>query len=391
MEALRLFDIQKCIHCGMCLPACPTYAETGNEAYSPRGRIYSLRAVALGLLDWEDIRPQLDTCLGCLACETACPSPLPYEKMLAVARRELERRLPPLRRALRHVFLRTVSSPRRARVASGVAEALPALGSAVGRLIGGGPLPQLPKRRVTTPGIFPAAGGPRGRVMLLPGCVQRVAQPEVNLAAARCLAANGFEVMLPEEPDCCGALLHHFGHPEEAREMAARAGQAWQGADALVVTSAGCGAYIKRHPSAPNLPTYDFAEFLWDRGWVARLTPPRGAPLRVALHDACHLEHGQGITDAPRRLLSLLPGIDPLELDENYCCGSAGVYGIFQPAMARRLLRRKLDAIERTEADIVLSSNPGCTLWIRQGLEERGLDTPVLHLAEIMALGLEPD
>lgn len=386
MEPLRLTDTQKCIHCGLCLQSCPTFVETGEEAHSPRGRIYSMRAVAEGRLSWEDIRPQIDSCLGCLACETACPSPVPYETMLEAARTSLESRRSPVKRFMRGQMLATTTDPHRMAIAAAVMEAMPWLGTLMGRLIGGAPLPVVGRSSVEAPAFVSAVGERRGAVTLLAGCVQRVALPEVNLAAARVLASAGYDVSIPDEPKCCGALMRHNGHPAEGKAQSERAVACWEGAEALVITSAGCGSHVKQYDRVLgrpfNTPVYDFAEFLVKIGWEPQSM--EGKKMRLAMHDACHLQHGQGIVSAPRELLATLPWVETVELSESYCCGSAGVYNVFQPVMARRLLARKLDAILATEPDAVLSSNPGCTLWLQQGLAERGLALRVLHMAEVL-------
>ncbi|MEP0765265.1 MAG: (Fe-S)-binding protein [Fimbriimonadia bacterium] len=387
-ETLAPFDTRACIHCGMCLQACPTYVETGNEAHSPRGRIYSLRAVAEGRLSWAEVQEQMDACLGCLACETACPSPVPYEKILMTARSEIDRRRPPWHWFARHMLVSIAQSPKRFAQTAPLA-AHPLSGRILGLALGGGtrlPLIPIADEEASLPEMLPAVGEQRGTVALLVGCVQRVTLPATTRAAARCLSANGYEVLTISHPECCGALAAHYGDPAVAQRLADDLASACPAHTPLIVTAAGCGAFLKQALRDRDMEVFDFSEFLWSSGWTAPLdSVPR---LRVALHDPCHLEHGQGIKAQPRELLSLIPGIEPLELDESYCCGSAGLYNVYQPVMARKLLERKLDAIIRTGADIVLSSNPGCTLWLHQGIEERGLRLQVLHIAEVMASAL---
>ncbi|GMV35668.1 MAG: hypothetical protein AMXMBFR61_01760 [Fimbriimonadales bacterium] len=386
-SALTSFDTSTCIHCGMCLQACPTYVETGNEAHSPRGRIYSLRAVAEGRLSWDEVQEQIDACLGCLACETACPSPVPYEQMLTAARWEIERRRPPWQRASRRALVSVAQSPERFALLAPLSSH-PIASRILGLAMGGSCLPVIPVAEPAEPlpPVVPASVERRGTVALLVGCVQRVTLPDANRAAARCLSANGFEVLNISHPECCGALAAHYGDPSDAQRLARALASACPPNTPLIATAAGCGVFLERALEESGTEVLDFAEFLWKRGWIAPLEPLDG--LSVALHDPCHLEHGQGVKAQPRGLLSLIPGIRLHELDENYCCGSAGLYNVYQPDMARRLLERKLNAIVRTGANRVLSSNPGCTLWLRQGIAERGLALQVLHLTEIMASAL---
>lgn len=383
--SLDFFDIQKCIHCGLCLHSCPTFVETGEEAHSPRGRIYSMRAVAEGRMTWEDIQPQIDSCLGCLACETACPSPVPYERMLESSRQEIESRRSAGQRFLRNKLLAIATDAGTSRRAARAGRLLPFAPALFGKWLGGAPLPILPVSTKAVPEYVPAEGKRRGLVTLLAGCAQRVALPEINIAAAKALAACGYDVSIPPEPTCCGALHRHNGYPEEGLRLARIAASRWSEVEALVIASAGCGSFVKQYPrliEGFRAPVYDFAEFMLRIGWEPG---GGGAPMRLALHDACHLQHGQGVYDEPRRALAKLPNVKTVELSESYCCGSAGVYSVFQPHMAKRLLARKLEAILATGADAVLSSNPGCTLWLRQGLAARGVGVRVMHLAEVLA------
>jgi glycolate oxidase iron-sulfur subunit len=396
-------DLQKCIHCGLCLQACPTYVATGEEAESPRGRIYLMRSALEGRTPWSAIRPHIDACMGCLGCQTACPSGVPYARLIEGARAEVERHArSPFQRWVRQQAIAHFTNPvqlrRLLRLARGVgfrraprwlARMLGAPESAVA-------LPEPPRTLWRPQACYPAAHGEtRGRVGLLLGCAQWALFPEVHRASIRLLTLAGFEVHVPPNQGCCGALWVHNGYPDHARRLARRLFQAFEGLDFVVVNAAGCGSTMKEYgelfagtaeasqAQAFSQRVRDITELLAE----APLPEPQfPAPFRVAYHDACHLLHGQGIRDAPRQLLKRIPQLELVELEgSEMCCGSAGIYNLLQPALAKQALARKVEAIRKSGADALASPNPGCTLWIAQGLREAGNPIPIHHPMELLA------
>jgi len=392
--------LRECVHCGLCLNACPTYLELGTEMDSPRGRIYLISGLEDGTLALDDdVVRHLDLCLGCRACETACPSGVRYGGILEEARAYVERAAP---RALparlrRAAILASFPYPRRLRLLLGLAQVARGLGvwPLVTRVIEAAAL--VPPLRAQAPlARFYAAQGPeRARVGLLGGCVGGALFGEVNVAAIRVLTRHGVAVVVPPAQGCCGALHLHSGAPDAARRLARRNLQVFPAdLDAVVVTAAGCGSAMKEYvhllaedASAARAHQFsgqvrDLTEFLAELD----LPPPaRSLPLRATYHDACHLAHAQGVRAAPRRLLASIPGLELVELTEaDVCCGSAGSYNLSEPAMARRLRERKLDHIAATGASCVVAANPGCALQIRAGLAARGLAVRVAHPVELL-------
>ncbi len=418
MQEFRSEDLLKCIHCGLCLQACPTYVEAGSEADSPRGRIYLMRAVAEGRIQWQTGAVEhIDACLGCLACETACPSGVKYGLLIEIARAQVERS--PARSSVRRLakkwLLDIMTQPR------AFALALKA-GRAFAPLFGGGALPaplarllgagmvvaKLPQVRSGTShtrlaGVYPPVGERRGRVGLLTGCVASVLFHEVNVATVAVLQRNGFEVVVPPEQGCCGGLHLHNGFPEEAERRALRLIECFEraGVDAVIVNSAGCGSTMKEYgrlfactphderARAFSAKVKDIMEFLAEVGIATpehRLTGRDGrSDLVVTYHDACHLAHARGIRRQPRQIISSLPGVTLVELDEaDMCCGSAGIYNLLQPEMASRLLKRKVERVRATGAQIVLTGNPGCLAWIAQGLNDLPEPVAIMHPVELL-------
>ena len=406
----------KCVHCGFCLPSCPTYAELGQEPDSPRGRIYLIKALADGRIALSDaVTEHLSLCLGCRACESACPSGVPYGHLIEAGRAEMEARRPGsagrrlVRRAAfqgilpRPALLRTVvallrlyqrSGLQRLVRASGVLRLLPAGLRASEAL-----LPTLPPagRRGRLPAVVPARGARRARVGLLHGCIQDAVFRSHNEATLRCLQRQGTEVAIPPTQSCCGALHAHAGEPETARTLARATIVAFEaaGVEAVVVNAAGCGAHMKAYghllredpvwaarAAAFARTVVDVTEFLAR----APLAPPLGTlRLRATYHDPCHLAHGQQVRAAPRALLRAVPGLELVELGEaEMCCGSAGIYNLTEPAMAGRLLERKLGHVEATGATTVVTANPGCILQLQAGLAARGRPVEVLHVVEVL-------
>jgi glycolate oxidase iron-sulfur subunit len=390
-----------CVHCGLCLSACPTYLELGTEMDSPRGRIYLMRGLEEGTLTMTpDVARHLDLCLGCRACETACPSGVRYGELIEGARVRVEaehqrsswdhlRRQviqyvfpqPALLRALLLPlrFLELVGVLRWVRRLTPLAAMLPPLGSW-----------EAPAE------IVPAHGNEQRRIGLLAGCVAQVMFVETNRAAVRVLARNGCTVTTPRTQVCCGALYLHAGNREAARACARRNIDAFaDDLENVVVTAAGCGATMKEYGALlADDPQYaeparafsakvrDVTELL---DALPLQAPPAVEPLRVTYHDACHLVHGQGIREAPRRLLRLIPGVELVELPESdLCCGSAGSYNLTEPAMARRLGDRKAENVRGTAAQCVAVANPGCVMQIQAALQRAGTAVVVRHPVELL-------
>ena len=413
-------DLMACVHCGLCLPSCPTYLETGSEADSPRGRIVLMRKMHEGTLSPQDadVTRHLDLCLGCRACETACPSAVPYGRLLETARERInDERARPRRTDLsRWALLETLTHPplmtaamRAARVVTGGIVPAPAVRLLSGDAKAAAQTTSLPDTLSPPlpPAMTPAVGIKRARVGVLAGCAMRVLFGDVNADTVAVLAANGCEVLVNRRQGCCGALHGHNGYADEAKSLARSLIDAFtpfDGLDAIVVNSAGCGSMMKEygHLLAGD-PLYaaraasfaakvrDVCEWLDELGWVAPFRAVADAPVTMTYHDACHLAHGQQVWDAPRALLSLLPGVQWVSLPESeVCCGSAGIYNLTEPTMARNLQERKLENILATGACTVAAGNPGCLSWIGAGLKERGLaDIRVAHPVTLLAEALQ--
>ena len=392
--------IEKCVHCGFCLAACPTYSLLGEEMDSPRGRIYLMKNVLEERLTAEDAQPYIDRCLGCMACVPACPSGVEYGDLLVSYRglQEAERRRPPLDALARKLVMETLPYPKRFRLAaqtgrlgSALSGVLPAAFASMLNL-----LPDKLPSPLPLPPVLPAQGERRGKVALLPGCVQQVLAPAINYAAAQVLAANGVEVHNPPGAGCCGSILLHIGAEEKARDLARRNfAQFPDDVDAILTTAAGCGSGIddyellfKGQDDAERATAFshkvmDFSVYLAKLG----LREPAGfeSERRVVYQDACHLLHAQGIQGEPRALLNQIPNLRPLPIaDAGMCCGSAGTYNIDQPIIAAELGRRKVESILAVEPDLVVSGNIGCITQLRQLLERQGYQLPVMHIAELL-------
>jgi len=413
-------DLMACVHCGLCLSACPTYLETGSEADSPRGRIVLMRQMHEGTLSPgdADVTRHLDLCLGCRACETACPSGVPYGRILETARERInEERVRPRSTDLsRWGLLETLTHPKRMTLAMQMAEAITggAVPAAAVRVLSGDPLAtgQTTTLPQTLSPPMPAAitqaiGRKRARVGVLTGCAMRVLFGDVNNDTVRVLAANGCEVLVNRLQGCCGALHGHNGYREQAQSLAKSLIDAFtpfDGLDAIVVNSAGCGSLMKEYGKLlEDDPNYadraaafaskvrDVSEWLDELGWVAPLAAATEKTVTMTYHDACHLAHGQQIREAPRTLLSRLPNVHWVELAESeICCGSAGIYNFTEPKMARQLRERKLEKILATGATVVATGNPGCLAWIAAGLKKRGLpEIRVAHPVTLLSEALE--
>ncbi len=381
----------QCIRCGFCLESCPTFTETGDERESPRGRIYLVRGALEGKVDWQrDVRAHLDQCLGCRACETACPSGVRYGQIFEHARDTMERQAA---RPTRGWLLHGLTQPRLLRMQLALARLWPSrrLPGFVSRLLSGQPAQAdtpRPMARIDWPPLtdLPPV---RGRVHVLTGCAMGVLYDPVHEATCRLLRRAGFEPVMTADA-CCGALHAHNGRLDQARERMARLADVVAGDDPLIVNSAGCGSTIKDakelDPRFESLAqrTFDICEFLVRESFQPK-TRSDAEPVCVTYHDACHLAHGQRVREAPRTLLRALPGVEFRELAEaDTCCGSAGIYNLVQPDMARRLLERKWKHIEATKAQIVATGNPGCLAWIDQAAREHGATVRVMHTAELI-------
>ena len=411
--------VADCVHCGFCLPACPTYQLWGEEMDSPRGRIHLIGQLLDGATASPAAAGHLDRCLGCMACVPACPSGVRYDRLIEAARAwatgpEPARALPPRtrrERALRAAIFATFPYPDRLRLLTGPLrgaqragldrlvgdrEAVARLAPAVAAALRVAPRART-RRRGRLPGRVAARGERRAVVGMLTGCVQQVFFPEVNAATARVLASEGCDVVIPADQGCCGALSLHDGRRAEAAGFARGLIETFERADvdAIVVNSAGCGSAMKEYgdllageagwaerAEALAGRVADFSEFLARLGPAAQRHP---LPVTVAYHDACHLAHAQRITAAPRELLQSVPDLTVRELgDAGTCCGSAGIYNLVQPEAAGQLGARKAAAVADAGADLAVSGNPGCTLQIASALRDRGTPLPVAHVAEVL-------
>jgi glycolate oxidase iron-sulfur subunit len=385
----RLTDLTtKCIRCGFCLESCPTFLETGEETESPRGRIYLVRSAEEGRIAWEDTRPHIDQCLGCRACETACPSAVQYGEILELARDRLERHSGI---SARRILLKTMTRPKSLRMQLSLGKLLPGrrIPRVLSRLLSGQD-PEANRPTIPVAKSLPLLNeaeqsAVRGKVFVLEGCVMRVLYPHVNEITKRLLRRIGFET-IESRQGCCGALHAHNGYLEGAKAMRAKLSVGMPD-HPIVVNSAGCGSWLKEGA----IQAVDASEFLFANGLGDLLVKQPAKPVRVTYHDACHLSHGQGIRSQPRQLLQSVPGLELIELNEaEMCCGSAGIYNLTQPKMARQLLERKWRNIEATGAQIVATGNPGCHAWIRQAAEEHGKKVEVLHTLEVLEHAFTP-
>ena len=432
-------DLRTCIHCGLCLTACPTYRELKQEPDSPRGRLYLMRGLSEGRIAPSDpLLGHLDLCLDCRACETVCPAGVPYGRLLEQTRGQIQRRAGrrgPLRRlgeaVLRHVitdrgrmhlvadllrfgqrgpaaaFMRSALA---ARVLPGFARQgwamtpplVPRAARAIERLAPA--LPPGARMDERADGVvFHPAGAARARVGFFTTCVMETMFPQVNREAVRLMVLAGCEVSVPRAQTCCGALHAHAGLRRVAKDLARRNSHAFADeADWIVTDSAGCGAALREaghllHDEADgeraarfSARVRDVSEVLAEAGLppaqtTLRSTADPARPLRIAYHDPCHLAHAQKVRTPPRELLRRLPGVELVDLpNSDWCCGSAGVYNLTHAAMADAQLEEKLDAIERVAPELVVASNPGCLLHMDRGARARGLNVRMVHLVEVL-------
>lgn len=400
--------VEACVHCGFCLPTCPTYTVLGEEMDSPRGRVFLIRDLLEGKLDENDAAVYLDRCLGCLGCVTVCPSGVEFGELITPFRMGAEdnRNRSLSDRLFRNLLLWTLPHPGRFRLMAVLGRfAKPLSGLFPGRLREMlGLLPgQLPKRQ-PLPEVHPAEGERRARVATLAGCAQQVLAPEINWATLRVLARNGVEVVIPKEQGCCGALAAHTGAGNEAKACARRNLRAFPNdVDAVITNAAGCGSGMHEYPlwlnGEPEAAAAEtFASKVKDVSvFLAELGPkPPGTlaePLRVAYHDSCHLFHAQRVTSEPRSLLAAIPNLKLVEVPNGeICCGSAGTYNIEQPHIAAELGERKVHAILSTDPQAVVAGNIGCMMQIEAHLRRKGNPVPVYHTMQVldMAYGTAP-
>ncbi len=407
--------LSDCVHCGFCLPACPTYVLWGEEMDSPRGRIYMMAKAAQGeaSLD-QNFRVHMDNCLGCMACMTACPSGVQYDKLIEDSRAQVERNIPRTTAdsLFRKLLFATFPYPNRLRLmagplflyqrtgvqylvrASGLLKLLPKRVAAMEAL-----LPTVPSRFAwTMPTRITATSTQRGRVGMLTGCVQQVFFSHVNAATARVLAAEGFEVITPANQPCCGALMVHSGLEDQAAAMARNIIALFEASnvDTIVINAAGCGSTMKEYghllrddpqwaarARAFSAKCKDITEVLSSTPSIAARHP---LPIRIAYHDACHLRHAQGIHRQPRQLLSEIPQLEVAEIAEpTLCCGSAGVYNLLQPEPAQQLGDRKVGHLLDMHSQALVSANPGCLLQLMSALRRRGERAlPTFHMVELL-------
>jgi glycolate oxidase iron-sulfur subunit len=396
--------VQACVHCGFCLAACPTYAELGQEMDTPRGRIVLMKQVLEGNLPWESAQPHIDRCLGCLACEPACPSGVPYRDLISpfrtVAQRHFKRSAG--EKVRRFLASQTIPYPGRFRMAAlagGLLKKLrPLVPSALRPMID--LVPSSVPRAQKLPSVTPAIGARRGRVALLAGCAQQVLDPDINIATIEVLARNGVEVIVPPKQGCCGGLAWHTGDLETARTFARRNLDAFPSdVDAIVTNAAGCGSAMheyhlmllgtedEKRADAFRKRVLDVSVFLQRLG--LRETPcGTGRTQKIAYHDACHLANAQGIRREPRQLLCMIPGVEIYEMsDPHLCCGSAGTYNLDQTEIAASLGQKKAQAALVAGADLLVSGNIGCLTQLRAHLAKLGSPLTVRHTMQALRDG----
>lgn len=415
--------IADCVHCGFCLSSCPTYQLWGNEIDSPRGRIYLMKAGNEGTVELDDaFVDAFDNCLGCLACTTACPSGVQYDKLITEVRPQIERhhQRSLSERLWRKLIFALFPHPGRLRVAAAVGGVYQRALRPV--LIRGRLLARLPEKlqameallppvrfadiTARLPERTPAAGSVRRRVGMITGCAQQVFFHEVNQATVRVLVAEGCEVFAPAHQGCCGALSEHVGREQPALDQARKLIDAFEplGLDTIVTNVAGCGANVKAYghllrddpayaerAAAFSAKCRDVSELLDELGPISERHPIRA---KVAYHDACHLAHGQQIRTQPRNALRTIPDLEVCDIPESEtCCGSAGTYNLTNPQPAQELGRRKVANIVSTEPDLIATGNAGCLLQVRRYLAEREDQIPLYHpiqLIDFSIRGVQP-
>jgi glycolate oxidase iron-sulfur subunit len=410
----RQFDLDRCVHCGLCLNACPTYRELGLEMDSPRGRIYQMVQVANGAPIGDSYREHIGLCLACRGCESACPSGVPYGRMVEDARAELEAHTHRgwfARQLRRLVFVHLLQSRSALSMAGTLlylfeVSGLKALARGMGQLKLLGRLGDLQQ---LTPSAeppfffsqigrtFPPEGERTHRVAFLAGCIANVSFARLNEATVRVLQRNGCEVVVPEGQGCCGALHLHDGMRDEARKLARRNIDAILdgGFDAIITNAAGCGSTLKEYGELlADVPEYaekarrfsglmrDVTEFLSGLKLNTKLGRVDAV---VTYQDSCHLAHGQHIRQSPRQLLGAIPGLTFREMPgADICCGSAGIYNVMQTEMSMQILQHKMESVNATHADIIATANPGCMLQLQAGVRLHGSGQRVMHVVELL-------
>jgi glycolate oxidase iron-sulfur subunit len=393
--------VQTCVHCGFCLAACPTYSELGQEMDTPRGRIVLMKQVLEGTLPWESAQPHIDRCLGCLACEPACPSGVPYRDLISPFRTMAQ---PHFKRSMgeklrRFLASRTIPYPTRFRIAAFAGRIARKLRPLVPQVLC--PMidlvPSSLPRAQQIPEMTPAIGVRRGRVALLAGCAQQVLDPDINTATIEVLTRNGVEVVVPAEQGCCGGLAWHTGDLRAAQAFARRNLNSFPtDVDAIVTNAAGCGSAMHEYhlmlrgtedetkADAFRKRVIDVSVFLQCLG-LGETPRGTGRPQKIAYHDACHLANAQGVRREPRQLLRAVPGIEICELaDAHLCCGSAGTYNLDQPEIATSLGEKKARVVLASGAEILVSGNIGCLTQLRAHLTKLGSPLPVRHTMQIL-------
>jgi len=407
--------INDCVRCGFCLPSCPTYVETGNELDSPRGRIHLMKNAVEGKIPLDSsLVKHLDLCLGCLACETSCPSGVKYSSLIESSRSQIERRYKrnSIEKIIREIIFYILPYPNRLKLLlpllliyhhfgikfllykTGFIEKLPEKIKGIIKII---PDLNISKTLTSTPTSVKSRGKTKFRIALLKGCVQSVFFPSVNQATIRVLSKSGCDVFIPRNQGCCGALSLHSGRLEEARTFARNTIDNFltDNFDYIIVNSAGCGSSIKEYSDLLKddeeylekakqviYKTKDIMEFLYEIGINENL---KQINKKVTYQDACHLIHGQKIKSQPRDLIQQIPGIEFIELPESdTCCGSAGIYNLVQTDMSQRILDNKIANIIKIKPDLVAAGNPGCLMQIQSGLRNEKIDIGTCHPIELL-------
>ncbi|MEQ9672033.1 (Fe-S)-binding protein [Coleofasciculus sp. G2-EDA-02] len=410
--------IDTCVHCGFCLSTCPSYRVIGKEMDSPRGRIYLMDAINNGEAPLAEATTQhFDSCLGCLACVTTCPSGVQYDKLISATRHQVERNQPRSLsdRIIRALIFNLFPYPRRLRPFLAPLYIYQKLGlqklvRSTGLLKQIFPrlaamdsiLPQITLKSFQDnfPDVIPPQGETRYRVGVILGCVQRLFFSPVNEATVRVLTANGCEVVIPKTQGCCAALPEHQGQTEQAKALARQMIDSFEGTgvDYVIINAAGCGHTLKEYGHIlDDDPAYrqkaqdfvakvrDVQQFLAEVGLTAKLSPLTDKPLTMVYQDACHLLHGQKISVQPRQLLRKIPGVTLREpIDAALCCGSAGVYNMLQPEVADELGQQKVENLLNTGAELIASSNPGCSLQIKKHLNLQEKEMLLMHPMELL-------
>ncbi|MDE0593913.1 MAG: glycolate oxidase subunit GlcF [Roseibacillus sp.] len=392
--------VRSCVHCGFCLAACPTYGELGQELDTPRGRIVLMKEVLEGGLEVEEALPHLDACLGCLACEPACPSGVEYRNLISPFRTlaEEKRSRPASEKLRRFMVLQSLPYPGRFRVAATMgkfakpfANLLPKSMRAMMDLL---PSSLPPKQELQE--RYEAKGERRAVVALLAGCAQQVLDPDINAATIEVLTRQGVEVLVPKAQGCCGALSWHVGDHRAAQAFARKNLDAFSEVDAIITNAAGCGSGMHEYPLILRgtddegratefaKKVVDVTVFLRGLGDLEEI-PDSKKEVTIAYHDACHLSNGQGVRDEPRELLRRIPGVTVVELREAHlCCGSAGTYNVDQPGIAASLGAQKAQAVVATGATVVASGNIGCLTQLKMHLERLDSGVQVRHTVQVL-------